>query len=140
MQNRGGGGNYSGYACKMCKMQLFCILWSYTCFLTSSSPNTLPLLMRKYIVKIIYFPSVRSHIFVLSWDKLKETNKETSLFGLTQRKLEWVVYNTELPKFVPLRKKTQIKLSNLESLIYHGGRRSLPERYFPRGVFSEDGG
>ena len=35
--------------------------------------------MCKYIVQIIYFPSIFSLLFVLSHAKLKETNKKSSI-------------------------------------------------------------
>ena len=66
--------------------------------------------MCKYIAQIIYFPSILLLVFALSRAKPKETNKDTGLFSsFTQRKLEWVARNTQVPKFLPPTEKNETK-------------------------------
>ena len=74
--------------------------------------------MCKHIAQTRNFPSILSLVFVLSHAKLKETNEETGLFSsFTWRKLKEVVYNTQVPKFLPptenKNNKAKIKFSNL---------------------------
>ena len=97
---------------------------------------TPPPLMCKYISQITFFPSILSLVFVLFHTKLKETNEETGLFSrFTQHRLEWVVYNTQLPKFLPLRKSK--KQSSVK--IFKFGKPYLPRGVFTGGIFfSED--
>ena len=86
------------------------------CFLTSDCPNTLtsPLCanISNHCVKIIYFLSFLSLVYVSFYIKLKETNEETGLFlGFTQRKLEWVAHNTKVPKCLPSTGKNKTNIS-----------------------------
>ena len=99
-------------------------IWLQTVQILNHHPT--PPLYANIYPQIIYFPSILSLVFVLSRAKLKETNEEIGLFSsFTQRKLEWVAYNTQDPKFLPLTEKKKqtkqnsTKFSNLESLIFY---------------------